>query len=113
MADEYEFQIDDDVSPPADGLIPSGGKRKYPFPDLQVGQSFFVPHRPATKMSSAITNAQKRMPGRRFMVRSVTEEFPKHSGIMVKGCRIWRNPDRVERAAGKTPWQRDEQPTEE
>ena len=56
----------------------AGRKPKYPFAELQVGESFLVPGKTADKIGSTVTLARKRT-GRNFTVRNVDG-----------GVRIWR-----------------------
>ena len=70
-----------------DKLMPKrfgrGAPRKYPFDDLAVGESFFVPGINSTKISGSIGHAKHRLPGRKFPTRAVTENG-------VTGVRVWR-----------------------
>lgn len=76
------FKIDKNVKMPPKGQKPS----KYPFQQMEVGDSFFVPN-PKDKKRSPITSAthsaNKKLAPKRFTSRTVTE-----SGVM--GMRIWR-----------------------
>ena len=60
-----------------------GTEKKYPFSDLEIGDSFFVSGKLVVTFSGQVSTAAKRMPGRRFTARTVTE-----NGI--KGVRVWR-----------------------
>jgi hypothetical protein len=74
----HEFKIDDNIPMP----VHMRGYRKYPFYELVVGQSFFVPGRNATQLSSAARGCKKKF-GREFTAESVVENN-------VSGARIWR-----------------------
>ena len=54
-------------------------RRKYPFAEMEVGDSFFAPN---IKISS-VTYSFARHPGKKFTARTVTENG-------VKGFRVWR-----------------------
>lgn len=60
---------------------PSTGT-KYPWAEMQVGDSFFVPDRRSPNMSSTAGAAGRRL-GRRFTVRAVQEKGR-------RGVRVWR-----------------------
>lgn len=70
------FEIDDDVP------LSSAHRRKYPYRDLRIGQSFFVPDATHQLISGSMHPAKKRL-GRKFTARTVTENG-------VKGVRVWR-----------------------
>lgn len=56
---------------------------KYPFVDLKVGESFFVPLKDAARANiGAIASNVGRKTGRKFTTRMVTEDG-------VKGTRVW------------------------
>lgn len=55
---------------------------KYPFEQLEVGDSFFVPNKDTTQMSALCKRAALRL-GRRF----VTAKFDKDGQ---SGVRVWR-----------------------
>ena len=61
--------------------IPKKEHSKYPFKDMEVNDSFFIPEKDLTrsKIQSAVTYYSLKHPERRFTVRR-TED----------GCRIWR-----------------------
>lgn len=73
-----QFKIDDNIPIPPK-TSGNGAKRKYPFDDLAVGQSCFVP----AKKSAAITAVFRTYKPKKFTVRTVTE-----SGVT--GARVWR-----------------------
>lgn len=57
---------------------------RFPFADMKIGDSFFVPDmRTSAEMSSAIQNAKRSLKFK-FMCRRVTED-----GVAV-GVRVWR-----------------------
>ena len=74
------YQIEDSVPIPDDGRKDGRGghNRKYPFYELQVGHSFFVPNRAPASLSAQITHAQVKS-GFRFTRRG-------ENG----GVRVWR-----------------------
>lgn len=105
-----EFAIDDNVPVPAVSHSGGGRSAKYPFDQLQAGQSFFVGNSEkmpdaAKSLASTVTTANKRYAEadpsgatrvnrrgnevpveiftRRFVVRGVTENG-------VEGARVWR-----------------------
>lgn len=60
----------------------TGGRpQKYPWNEMQVGDSFFVPDG-KIKMLSAATNFRTQISGHRYTLRSVEG-----------GVRVWRVPD--------------------
>jgi hypothetical protein len=60
-----------------------GVRAKYPFAQLDVRDSFFVPGKTTGGISSSVANARARLPGRRFVSSTVTENG-------VTGVRVWR-----------------------
>lgn len=69
-----EFKIDKDVPmPEVTGT--------YPFAQMEVGDSFFVPGRTPKQMQNAAANHRKK--GKKFKAMQVTEKG-------VEGTRIWR-----------------------
>lgn len=110
-ASKSMFKIESNIA------VPKASKRTrasaYPFDELEVGQSFFVPATaerpdPAKTMGSTVNGANARfseeIPGetrtnrkgnvvpatrqlREFIVRPVTEDV---DGVEVKGARVWR-----------------------
>ena len=71
------IKVDDDFPPPPVARI----ERKYPFGDMQVGQSFFAVRASKTWPLSSIGN--KRHAPKRFTQRNVIEDG-------VAGIRVWR-----------------------
>lgn len=71
---EYEIESGGEV--PQDVWRPS--RRKYPFPDMEVGQSFFAAGA-TTKQINGSMQRWKRVLGRRFAIRKVDG-----------GVRVWR-----------------------
>ena len=61
------------------------GVARYPWGQMEVGESFFVPGRHSANMASTASAAGARL-GRTFRVRTVVE-----SGV--KGVRVWRVED--------------------
>lgn len=59
--------------------FPKVSSTKYPFLDLEVGDSFFVPDMITSKMSSYIQRFRLKYPDRKWAVRKV-----------VGGIRVWR-----------------------
>ena len=80
MPTRETIRIDSDISLPS----PKGGAGvvKYPFRQLEVGQSFFVPGKTQADLSGSIGAARRAM-GRKFATRRVTEDG-------VTGTRVWR-----------------------
>lgn len=57
---------------------------KYPFEQMAVGQSFFVPEAKARNVRSSVGHYQRRETvAAKFITRTVTEEG-------IKGVRVWR-----------------------
>lgn len=74
------FRIDKDVPIPPSRF---GEKTPtYPFKDMDIGDSFFIPGGTATRMSGSLANARTKY-GHLYSTRQVEE-----SGV--KGVRIWR-----------------------
>ena len=71
-----EFKIESGIPMPGHKSGPRA--RKYPWKDMKVGDSFFVPNKRAGVMSSACIAAQKYGRGT-FRARTVEG-----------GCRVWR-----------------------
>ena len=74
------YTIDKNV--PAPAVANLGAPAKYPWRAMDVGDSFFVPEKTASYMTSAALNAGRTL-GRKYTVRTVTENG-------VKGARVWR-----------------------
>ena len=73
------YKIEADIPIPV--AVKKGGagrKPKYPFAELQVGESFLVPGKTTDKFGATVTLARKRT-GRNFTTRNVEG-----------GVRIWR-----------------------
>jgi len=72
------YEITDAIPPPS-GRGPLN--RKYPFGDMEIGQSFFVPN--ATQQTRNTARAWGKNHGRGFSCRTTIENG-------VKGLRVWR-----------------------
>jgi hypothetical protein len=72
-----EFTIEDNVPMPEKHV-----RWKYPFGKLEVGQSFFVPHKDTTQMSALCKRAARRLEAR---FASAKAERDGQSGT-----RVWR-----------------------
>ena len=59
--------------------------RKYPFDQLQVGDSFFAPGKTQSHMNNCAGNYRKSMPHVKFTMRNVKDE----TGHVI-GARVWR-----------------------
>lgn len=70
-----KFEIRSDIPIPE----PLRGVAKYPFDELEVGQSFFVPNASGSKLHSAAIRCKPK----KFTVRRVNE-----NGVW--GARMWR-----------------------
>lgn len=83
---DHPIRIDKHVPLPADTR--GRGRTKFPFRDMEVGDSFFVPttgkaaHQTRSNVSSAASRSGKGS-GRVFTTRDVTENG-------VRGTRVWR-----------------------
>ena len=55
---------------------------KYPFPELEVGDSFFVAKKTTATFASTVSSARKRL-GITLVTRTVEEDG-------VSGVRVWR-----------------------
>jgi len=75
--------IDKDVPVPSR----CGAMTKYPFKDMEVGDSFFVPNKKSMEITPAITQFKRSSKGQyfgwTFACRKVQEEG-------VTGVRVWR-----------------------
>lgn len=76
------IEITGSVPPPGETR---GRKPKYPFNDLESGQSFFVPESTASKRS---VQAAASAFARRTEVKLTTRESVEDG---VQGTRVWRN----------------------
>jgi hypothetical protein len=63
--------------------VPASARRKYPWDDMGIGDSFFVAGANSTGMSNAAKGARKKRTDSRWMCRTVVE-----NGI--EGVRVWR-----------------------
>jgi hypothetical protein len=76
-----------DVTIKIDKNVPRPEKlwwRKYPFAQMKVGDSFFIPGKlQATVSASAYSFARRRGDGRKFSTANVV-----HKGV--EGVRVWR-----------------------
>lgn len=61
----------------------SGAQNKYPWAQMEVGDSFFVPGSTAQKMRSAASHQAKRHPPKRYICRKEVVDG-------VQGVRVWR-----------------------
>jgi hypothetical protein len=71
------FKIEKNVAIPAS--VRTGGKSKYPWNELDVGDSFFVPGAKVSTFYTLTTGQNKKDPGKRFIARKDGE-----------GVRVWR-----------------------
>jgi len=62
--------------------MPPPGKRKYPWHEMKVGDSFFAPNKTSAQFAAMINAYTKRNRGK-FQGRDVIENN-------IKGCRVWR-----------------------
>lgn len=81
---EAVIAIDDDVAIPA--TVRSGGKAKYPWTELQPGNSFFIPGAKVETFYTLCSTASKKH-GCKFIARKWDGEGG------VKGVRVWRTKD--------------------
>lgn len=65
-----------------DKNVPRTTRRKYPFKDMEVGDSFFAPDKTTHSMGGAIAHAKNTLGGQ-YAMRTVTENG-------VSGVRVWR-----------------------
>ncbi len=56
---------------------------KYPFPEMEVGDSFFVPNKTTRDLCGTVAGWTKRHPGAKFTSRTVREND-------IDGVRVWR-----------------------
>lgn len=70
------MQIDKNI--PIPGRANNKGKRKYPFAEMQIGDSILIVHIPMTSVTPQVTRAERET-GFKFTARKV-------SG----GVRVWR-----------------------
>jgi hypothetical protein len=81
-----EMEQQEIISTIQSGIVPPverrGGYTKYPWGALEVGDSFFVPHKTIQKISAvAVKIAMRR--NTKYTCRSVSEN-------QVSGVRVWR-----------------------
>lgn len=81
-----QYKVEKNVKIPEKGLHRTR-KLKYPFADLEKGDSFMVPNAKSSTISGAMNYAKKRFEDRHFISRTVVEEI---DGKEVKGIRVWR-----------------------
>lgn len=75
------YKIDTDIPTPKGS---ANGTRRYPFADMPVGGSFFVPG----AHTSQLTSAARHYRPKKFTARAVTETD--ENGNEVRGIRVWR-----------------------
>ncbi|MDE2096383.1 MAG: hypothetical protein KGL39_03990 [Patescibacteria group bacterium] len=84
------FKIDKGIPVPPDG---HGGRikgtSKYPFVDMKIDDSFFVPDAKQNSLHTIAASWGKRL-GRKFITRKVTEPVTNQPGVTVTGIRVWR-----------------------
>jgi len=75
------FEIEKSIPIPEDWS--RGRKQKYPFDNMEIGDSFFVPRdeEKATNLILSISSAKRRALPKQFTVRYIRTE---------KGVRTWR-----------------------
>jgi hypothetical protein len=71
------FKIEKNVAVPAS--VRTGGKSKYPWNEMDVGDSFFVPGAKVETFYTLTATQNKKDAGRRFIARKVDD-----------GVRVWR-----------------------
>lgn len=82
------FEVEKGVAPPTDGR--TGSAKKYPWHDMEIGDSFFVPFPAGTvqKLSAAAHGAihtQPKLYGRRYRTATIKDEHGNKTGV-----RVWR-----------------------
>jgi hypothetical protein len=96
-----KFTIQKAIPIPAKVMPTGNGESKYPFKDMEIGDSFFIPGKAAGDMSSTLRVAHQTT-GFDFTARTV-KEVDEETGNEVAGCRIWRveltDEERAARAA--------------
>ena len=85
-----KFQLDNDVPLPK-----SGGRApntQYPFAEMEIGQSFFVPDTNVKKMSGQVSYWKKDPHNMAFALRATTEQYLDDDGDLVEGegVRVWK-----------------------
>jgi len=76
---QAKFPVSTDVPVPKK---PSGAPRKYPFPELEIGHSFFAPNKTPQTLSHSLCYWGKKL-SCKFTSRTRTENG-------VRGVRVWR-----------------------
>ena len=97
------FKIDDDIE------IPSAGGRgpriDYPFLQMKVGQSIFVPNMTAKKMSGQV-GFWKKQHGMNFAIRASVEDYVDDDGEVIEkneGVRVWVQDPSAKSNRGRKP----------
>lgn len=80
MSDEQP-KIDKGI--PIPPMARAGRKGRWPFEQMQPGDSFFVPGKKAQDMAGTVFYVRMKNPGWKFSMRMLEENG-------VKGTRIWR-----------------------
>ena len=75
------FKIEKGVPMPLGAGSGPGFPRKYPFAEMEVGDSFFAPGITSRNIAGCFSHASKS--GRKFCLRTLTENG-------VTGVRVWR-----------------------
>lgn len=73
------YEIQKDIPTPPRDQLGRGRTRRYPFAEMDVGDSFLVPDRSAGAIAQAIRRANTTLEGKRFGYRTVND-----------GVRVWR-----------------------
>lgn len=73
------YEIVKDVPTPSRDNFGRGRTRRYPFADMDVGDSFLVTDRTTGAIAQAIRRANTTLEGKRFGYRTVSD-----------GVRVWR-----------------------
>lgn len=81
--EKMEFEIEDGFDLQERDTVQAG----YPFDKLEVGQSFFVPHKTGQQMSAAKSHWRRKFPDRQWVTRKSEKEI---NGVMVSGTRVGR-----------------------
>lgn len=87
------FKIEKGIEIPPAGAL--GRSQKYPFADMDVGDSFFVANDSGkstadttARLNNAKNSATKRLVDRKFAVRPA--QSVDDNGEVVEGARVWR-----------------------
>lgn len=78
---EYDYVIESDIPIPP----PAGPRHKYPFMELNIGESFFIPNVKAKQISGTAAQYARRN-NVKLLVRTWTKDG-------VEGARVWRDAD--------------------